>query len=371
MKKTLPEVVYQLKNSVYINMGRIFIPWIIKHIRSLPSVIRLVIGYRKSAKVRKKELLNGIMVPPFLIISITSRCNLRCAGCYAAATGTVCKNSTKKSLNLNQWQEIINDAKQLGVFGFLIAGGEPFILSDLLRLCEDNEDRLFIILTNGTLLKERDFKRLQKLKNAVIMVSVEGNRFLTDQRRGRGVHEKALNTIQKLNKLGVLNGVSVTITRNNFRYWMNEKNIDYLIAKGIKLGFFIEYIPVENGTNLMLSNEESKEFRKRILYYRQKKSILIIHSPGDEEYAGGCVSAGRGFAHITPGGDLTPCPVSNIATHNLKKSSLREGLKSPLFKIIRENEHLLETNGSPCALFAHPEEVTQLAKLVNAYKTGN
>ncbi|MFW9950725.1 MAG: hypothetical protein ACFFKA_11455, partial [Candidatus Thorarchaeota archaeon] len=76
-----------------------------------------------------------------------------------------------------------------------------------------------------------------------------------------------------------------------------------------------------------------------------------------------------GFAHITPSGDLTPCPVSDIATHNLVKYTLREGLKSPFFKIIRESEYLLETEGSPCALFAHPEEINKLAIKVKAYRT--
>lgn len=79
------------------------------------------------------------------------------------------------------------------------------------------------------------------------------------------------------------------------------------------------------------------------------------------------MSAGRGFAHITPSGDLTPCPVSNIASHNLKTSTLEEGLKSRLFKVIRENEHLLETEGVPCVLFAHKEEVEELALSVGGY----
>jgi len=65
----------------------------------------------------------------------------------------------------------------------------------------------------------------------------------------------------------------------------------------------------------------------------------------------------------------TPCPISNIATHNLTNSTLREALASPLFKEIRENEHLLETEGMPCALFAHPKEVDALAKAVGAYRT--
>jgi len=121
--------------------------------------------------------------------------------------------------------------------------------------------------------------------------------------------------------------------------------------------------------SLLLKPEERREFRAQVLKFRSTKPIFIIHSPGDEEYFGGCVSAGRGFTHVTPAGDLTPCPVSNIATHNLTNSTLREGLASPLFKEICKNEHLLETEGMPCALFAHPEEVSALAKLVGAYRT--
>ena len=93
----------------------------------------------------------------------------------------------------------------------------------------------------------------------------------------------------------------------------------------------------------------------------KKKKIYIVHSPGDEEYFGGCVSAGRGFAHITPSGDITPCPISNIATHNLTTSTFISAMKSELFLKIREDEHLLETEGFPCALFAHPKEVNEIA----------
>ena len=227
-------------------------------------------------------------------------------------------------------------------------------------------------MTNGTLIKEDDYKALKKLGNIAIIVSIEGNRILTDNRRGKGVFEKAMDTLKKLNKIGVINGISVTITRTNYKYWMNEENIDSLIKEGIRIGVFIEHIPTtseKKDYNLMLKKEERKEFRTKMLNYRDTKSIYIVHSPGDEEFFGGCVSAGRGFAHITPAGDLTPCPVSNIATHNLIKSTLLEGFASPLFKKIRENEHLLETDGMPCALFAHPKEVDDLAKSVGAYKT--
>lgn len=55
-----------------------------------------------------------------------------------------------------------------------------------------------------------------------------------------------------------------------------------------------------------------------------------------------------------------------IIIRNLKENCF---LLNQLFKIIRENEHLLETNGSPCALFSHTKEVNAIVKKVKAYRT--
>jgi MoaA/NifB/PqqE/SkfB family radical SAM enzyme len=366
------DVIKRTIRNVDPTMGKIFIPWILRHPKSIKTMIKLSKAYTKSRRIRYKEILNNkIKIPPFLIISITSQCNLKCSGCYAEAVGTLCQKNHKKSLELKQWEKIIQEAVELGIFGFIIAGGEPFIVQDLLNLCEKFNDRLFIIFTNGTLLNEDTYEQLKNLRNTAIVVSIEGDKEQTNLRRGNGVYEKAIKSIKQLDKNGNISGISVTINRNNYHYWMNEEYIDSLISDGVQLGFLLEYIPVEGDGELMLTQEERKEFRKKVLYYRKSKQIFLVHSPGDEEYMGGCVSAGRGFAHITPFGDLTPCPVSNIATHNLTKSSLREGLESPLFKIIRENEHLLETEGTPCALFSHPAEVNALALEIRAYRTNS
>jgi len=109
-----------------------------------------------------------------------------------------------------------------------------------------------------------------------------------------------------------------------------------------------------------------------VVEYRDRATggAFIIHSPGDEETLGGCVSAGRGFAHVTPSGDVTACPVSALATHNVRTSNLRSALASPLFTMIRENGHLLETEGHPCGLSAHAAELESMAKDLGAYLTG-
>jgi MoaA/NifB/PqqE/SkfB family radical SAM enzyme len=368
------------------NMSRLFVPWVLRNPRYIRAGIRLARSYRKTEKLRREAKEEGLRVPPFLILSITSRCNLSCAGCYAAAVGTLENRArrncsgTKPILDWKQWYNIIQDASEQGVFGFIIAGGEPFLFRGLLQLCESFKDRFFIILTNGTALTQDDYKRLSISKNIAVITSVEGNEETTDARRGHGVHEQVLETLKQLKSIGVPTGISVTITNENFRYWMQKENLNYFLKLGVLVGVFIEYIPVitENITGdtcgsynktLMLDADERAEFRSTVLQYRNENKLYVIHSPGDEDYFGGCVSAGRGFAHVTPSGDLTACPVSNLATHNLSSSTFRDGLASPLFRVLRENEHLLINEDTPCALFGHPDEVQVIAESVGAYRT--
>ena len=132
-------------------------------------------------------------------MSITSYCNLKCSGCYAEATGTTRLN---KNLKIDQWKKIIREASELGVFGFVIAGGEPFLYPELLEICKVFKNRFFIILTNGTLLEKKDYKKLKKLGNIAILISIEGDRELTNKRRGECVYENAMNAIKHLNKYG-------------------------------------------------------------------------------------------------------------------------------------------------------------------------
>ncbi|MFX1441563.1 MAG: radical SAM protein, partial [Promethearchaeota archaeon] len=271
------------------NMTRLFMPWVARHPRYLRAGLRLARSYKKTEKLRQEALKSGLRVPPFLILSITSQCNLSCVGCYAAAVGTLesrrptdC-SQTRPVLNYNQWRDIIADASELGVFSFIIAGGEPFLFRGLVQLCEEFDDRFFIILTNGTALAVSDYARLKKTKNIAVIVSVEGSEELTDSRRGKGVHKQALETLGKLKSIGVPSGISVTITRKNYQYWMTPENLDRYVDLGVLVGVFIEYIPlmhenltgtghgsIDEKSELMLTAVERDEFRSKVLEYRRE-----------------------------------------------------------------------------------------------------
>jgi len=354
-------------------LTRVLVPWVLQHRRYLPGFLRLARTVSQSSRVRARWLARGVRVPPFLVLSVTSKCNLRCAGCYAGAVGTVTNTPLQPGLRLNEWRGVVDEAVRLGVMAFMIAGGEPFLLPGIAELFRDYPDRLFLVFTNGTALRPRDYEILRRSTNTVVVVSLEGDRSLTDLRRGTGVFEKAMGSLDRLREAGILTGIAVTIGSANVEYWSQPENIDALIAHSGPLAMFIEEIPAagcENGA--VLTHEQRVRFRHVVVQYRDRTTggAYIIHSPGDEESLGGCVSAGRGFVHVNPSGDVTACPVSALATHNLKKSNLEEALASPLFAMIRENGHLLETEGHPCGLSAHAQELEKMAEGLGAYRTG-
>jgi MoaA/NifB/PqqE/SkfB family radical SAM enzyme len=102
---------------------------------------------------------------------------------------------------------------------------------------------------------------------------------------------------------------------------------------------------------------------------RATGGAYLIHSPDDEEFFGGCVSAGRGFAHVTPTGDVTACPFSALATHNVSTATVSQAFASSFFTMIRDNGPMLETHDHPCSLFANAGKLESMAKTLGAYRT--
>ena len=354
-------------------LARVFIPWVVRHPRYLQGFVKLARAHEQTMRVRARAKADGLEVPPFLVLSVTSKCNLRCAGCFAGNIGMVTGAPAQRGFELSDWRRVVDEAVALGVVAFVIAGGEPFLLPGIASLFQAHPDRLFLVFTNGTVLRPVDYETLSHCSNTAVVVSVEGDRNLTDLRRGSGVFDKALDSLDRLRAAGVLTGISVTVGPQNVDYWSQAGNIDGLIAHSGPLVFFIEQIP--SGpceTASLLTPEQRSRFRETVVQYRDRNTggAYIIHSPDDEEFFGGCVSAGRGFAHVNPNGDVTACPMSALATHNLKTATFKEALASPFFEMIRSEGQLLDESEHPCGLSAHAGELEKMAKGLGAYRTG-
>lgn len=174
-----------------------------------------------------------------------------------------------------------------------------------------------------------------------------------------------MTTMDNLNKKGILFGGSITVTTKNIMTVTSKEFVQKLYNKGAEVLLFEEYVPVAKSTrNLAPTDKERLILEEKIEEVRKTfENMVFLSFPGDEKYAGGCLAAGRGFFHINVSGAAEPCPLSPYSDVNLKKSSLREALKSPLFKKLKDNEMLLGDHVGGCLLFEKEEDVKGLLEL--------
>lgn len=311
----------------------------------------------KAARLRKKLAKEGTEVPPLLIISITSVCNLSCSGCYSKFL----HRDVKKEMDLNKFKAVLEEARQLGVSIILLAGGEPLIQRPMLEMASQFPEIMFPIFTNGTLLDSEYIEFFGKSPNVIPVISLEGSEDETDDRRGEGVYRNFRNIKENLNWNRILWGVSLTLTRRNYDDLTSRKYMEQLMDKGCRLFFFVEYVPIQEDCNEMVLTEPQKKGIQGIVnQYMAELPAMFVAFPGDEEQYGGCLAAGRGFLHINPEGKVEACPFAPYSDTDLKDTTLKEALSSPLLKKIRENHHLLKETEGGCALWANREFVQKL-----------
>ena len=138
-----------------------------------------------------------------------------------------------------------------------------------------------------------------------------------------------------------------------------------LYNKGARALLFAEYGPVTKDTkNIAPTDKERVILEEKIKELRKVfENMVFLSFPGDEKYSGGFLAAGRGFFHINAKGGAEPCPFSPYSDVNLKECSLKESLKSPLFKKLKDNELLLGEHDGGCLLFEREEDVKRLLGL--------
>jgi MoaA/NifB/PqqE/SkfB family radical SAM enzyme len=321
------------------------------------SFLRTLLWLGKAARLRSKWKKQGFVIPPIIIFSITNRCDLKCKGCYAQ----LFHPSSEEELSDEKLRIITEEAKELGVSFFVIAGGEPLMRPVMLNIMKDFPEIIFLVFTNGLLINDKSIITFKKHKNIIPLISLEGNEEDTDSRRGKGTFEKLQNTMALMKEKDIFFGNSLTLTSQNFDLVMDEHFIIKLVDGGCKFFLFLEYTPIEERTEDWVLNEHQRGRMITLLQkYRAKYPALFIGVPWDEQDVGGCLSAGRGFVHINASGDIEPCPFAPFSDTNLRDSSLKEALQSEFLSTIRQIPELAVENGGGCVLWKERKLVQSL-----------
>lgn len=339
---------------------------IVKASLKSPKETAFVMKYMLASKEaqRKRALLSNEVqdIPPFLISSITSRCNLFCKGCYARANKSCGENSDINQLSTKRWGEIFKEAEDLGVSFILLAGGEPLMRKDVIEEAARVKEIIFPIFTNGTIIDNNYINLFNSNRNLIPMISIEGIEEQTDERRGKGTYNSIIKVMKTLKEKGILFGVSVTVTTENIETVTNKAFFEELYHLGCKGIIFVEYVPVTESTKELAPTDKEREILENNQEQLRKEyeDAIFLSFPGDEKYTGGCLAAGRGFFHISVNGGAEPCPFSPYSDTNLKDCTLLEALQSPLFKRLKETGMLLGEHAGGCLLFEKELQVKGL-----------
>jgi len=351
-------------NKAQYNIGfrKIFIYLLKFNKTSLKNILflfRVLLYQRKAAKLRKKNKMEGVEVPPFIMISITKQCNLNCKGCYQKAQ----HRAPEKEMTTEKIISVLKEAESLGTSLAGILGGEPFTRKDFFEIAGSMKNMIFATFTNGMLIDDEMIEKLKKYKNILPLISNEGYECETDGRRGPGVYKHFRELAQKFKKNHIMFGVSFTATSKNFDIVNDESFIRDLVKSGSTLFFYMDYRPVDGkSSDLELSKDQLQVLIDYTDTFRLKYDAIYLAPVAEKRY-GGCFGAGKGLIHVNFDGSVEPCPFAPISDMNLYNVSLKEALNSEVFRIIKEHHDTLEhTHHGGCTLWEHREWLHSIKK---------
>jgi len=311
----------------------------------------------RSVQKHKARQRRGQFFPPFLYISVINSCNLRCQGCWVDVA------APQHKIELDAMNRLINESKAMGNSVFGILGGEPFMHAELLDILAGHPDCYFQVFTNGHFITAEVAQRLRQLGNVTPLVSVEGNEIVSDQRRGRlDVLSKTMEGLHHCLENKLLTGVCTSLCQTNFDDLLQERWVDRLIEMGVFYTWFHIYRAVgpDAAPELCLTPAQQRQARRFVVEMRAVKPIIIIDAYYDGEGQALCPAATGFTHHISPWGDIEPCPVIQIA-----KESIHDD--RPLAETFNESEFLRDfretaaasTRG--CIVLERPDLLKELA----------
>lgn len=304
----------------------------------------------------KRRLHRGEYFPAFLHVSIINSCNLRCQGCWVDV------EHERTMLSRADLDRLIGDAKAHGSCFFGILGGEPFLHPELLNTLAGHPDCYFQIFTNGQLITEKTAERMRQLGNITPLVSIEGREVTSDVRRGnKQVFSRTLRGLENCVKARLLTGVATSVCQSNIGELLTEDWLRELIGMGVHYVWYYGYRPSGPQMNqeLALRPEQMTQMRRFIVEMRAKMPIGMVDAYYDHNGQALCPMTTGISHHISPRGDIEPCPVIQFAAENIRDPrGVFETIRSSAFLKDFRAATARATRG--CVILEQPQLIKEL-----------
>lgn len=242
--------------------------------------------------------------PKSVSIAVTKRCNLKCRHCSYSAFNL----DEVEELNLDGIKSVLKNVINANPESITITGGEPMVRKDfdsIIHYLGEQYKGKKLLMTNGTLINEKNINNI--LKNIdKIDISIDGiNEDSCSKIRGKGVFEKVIKSVKKLQENNFYNiSLSMVFTGNNYHFkkkffeLCKELQVKALPRFFIARGRGKENFDELNKKNINIDN--SNPIEKEVFEVRNIESMEIK-----------CCSCSAGINElfIEPNGDMFPCPL--------------------------------------------------------------
>lgn len=287
--------------------------------------------------------------PIFINFSATYRCNSRCLMCNNWQRYQKDPQKVKEELTVADWEKIFKRDKDWfsSVRHFGIAGGEPFLKTDLVelvRLIHKDLPKVKIGLqTNGLEPKIIALKLKEILSfcpGITLAVSIDGMEKTHDKVRGvKGSFRRVLETVRIAHRLGIKEiTAGMTVVKENHR------EITEVIERMKKLGIEVSFYPADQGEYYHTERKENRKDQvvvKSLVntlekfpgdYFKDNLRRILL---GSSKRSLPCYSGWTSLV-LDPYGEIKPCVLRSESLGNLKKEPLAEILTSSKAEKIRK-----------------------------------
>jgi len=261
-------------------------------------------------------------------IEFNSICNFRCVYCYAAENG-----QRRNELTVEQFQDVITQAKELGARKIIVLGGEPMLYPSILNMLQfirrlDMDVELF---TNGSGITPEMAQTLYDMRVRVVLKMNTFDEKLQDTLSGRkGAYDQIRRAFDNLKQAGYPSvdrfmGVSTVICRQNIDElprlweWLRDQNI----------APYFEMITPQGGARdnsaLDINTKEAEEFFHKIAELDRTK--YGHHWEPRPPLVGGVCLRHQFSCAVNSEGYVQPCVGVTIPIGNVREKKLADILK--------------------------------------------
>jgi len=282
-------------------------------------------------------------------IEFNTDCNFRCMYCYTQRNGS--GPDTRMEMTQEQFRDVLNQARELGVRTLVVLGGEPMLYPHLFEMLEFGRElgMSLEIFTNGTNMTLENASRLFRLGAVVALKMNSFDEKVQDILAGRrGAYSQIQAAFENLKSAGFPGGdgrlgISTVICRQNYDElpklwtWLREQKItpyfEMMTPQGGAKNRDELFVPPERTLDLF---RRLAEIDRGYGYDWSPKPPLVGMECLRHQYS--CV--------VTARGDVYPCVGVTIPVGNTLERPLADIIRTS--SVVRDLRHYRETLKGPC-----------------------